>query len=330
MLSGRAPCIAKRMNALEHHVFLVNGIRMHVATQGEGPLVVLCHGWPELGYSYRHQLSALAAAGFRAVAPDMRGYGQTDAPDDVAAYTICHLVGDIVGLVAALGESSAFVVGHDWGAPVAWACAQMRPDLFKAVAAMSVPHRGRAPADPLAMLRESGHGDYYLCYFQEPGVAEAELERDVRTTLRKVLTGTLDPEHRDDPLRVRPGGGFLGPRRAPERLPAWLTEADLDVFVTAYQRTGFRGGLSWYRNLSRNWELTAPWHGAKITQPALFIAGSRDPVNAGRRGEQALANMRVMVPGVRVQIFEGAGHWIQQERPREVNDALIAFLRSVG
>jgi pimeloyl-ACP methyl ester carboxylesterase len=319
------------MSEVEHLHLDVNGIRMHVAAQGEGPLVLLCHGWPELWYSYRHQLPALAQAGFRAVAPDMRGYGETDAPADVSAYSLFHLVGDMVALVTALGESSAVVVGHDWGAPVAWACAQMRPDVFRAVAAMSVPHRGRSPREPLAMLRQSGYGDYYFLYFQEPGVAEAEFEQDVRTSMRKILSGLSGdaPAGAERLGRVPAGRGFLDGHDDPEQLPSWLSERDLDTFVAAFERTGFRGGLSWYRNMSRNWELGAPWQGAKIAQPALFIAGSRDPVNFGRRGVQAMANMEVAVPHLHKLIIEGAGHWIQQERPREVNEALLRFLSSL-
>jgi pimeloyl-ACP methyl ester carboxylesterase len=320
------------MSELEHRYLDVNGIRMHVAEQGKGPLVLLCHGWPELWYSYRHQLPALAAAGFRAVAPDMRGYGETSAPEQVSAYSLLHLVGDMVALVTALCESSAVVVGHDWGAPVAWACAQMRPDVFRAVSAMSVPYRGRGPAEPLEMLRKSGWGDYYFLYFQEPGVAEAELERDVRTSVRTILFGLSGdaPPGSEALGRVPAGSGFLDGCANPEQLPPWLTEQDVDTFVAAYARTGFRGGLNWYRNLSRNWALSSPWQGAKITQPALFIAGTRDPVNFGRRGVQALANMEVAVPNLRKLILEGAGHWIQQERPREVNQALISFLQSLG
>jgi pimeloyl-ACP methyl ester carboxylesterase len=222
-------------------------------------------------------------------------------------------------------------VGHDWGAAVAWACAQLRPDVFRAVAAMSVPHAARAPHEPLAFLRRVGYGEYYVLYFQEPGVAEAELERDVRISLRKILVGLSGDAPPDCPPigHVPTGTGLLDGRATPERLPSWLTERDLDVFAAAYQRTGFRGGLSWYRNMSRNWELAAPWQGATIAQPALFIAGSRDPMVAGERGVHALASMQVAVPQVRTQILEGAGHWIQQERPREVNEALISFLHSL-
>ena len=315
---------------LEHHVLSVNGIRMHVAAQGQGPLVVLCHGWPELWYSWRHQLAALAAAGFRAVAPDMRGYGETEAPADVEAYSAFHLAGDIVALVSALGASTAIIVGHDWGASVAWTCALLRPDVFPAVAALSVPHRGRAPGEPLSMLRQSGYGDYYWLYFQEPGVAEAEFEADVRASMRKILvclSGDAPPGS-ESIGRIPKGGGFLAGREAPAQLPSWLSEADLDTYVAAFERTGFRGGLNWYRNITRNWELQAPWQDARIRQPALFMAGTRDGVLAGKRGAASLANMRVSVPNVDIRLIDGAGHWIQQERPQEVSDALVAFARA--
>ena len=309
----------------------VNGINIHAAELGEGPLVLLCHGWPELWYSWRHQLPALAAAGFRAVAIDMRGYGETDAPADVSAYNILQLVGDTVGVVAALGEERAIMVGHDWGATVAWASAQLRPDVFYAVAGLSVPHRGRGPADPIAMLRASGSENYYWMYFQEPGVAEAELERDVTMSIRKVLYGASGDSPTAGSLGNVPAGrGFLDQRDDPTELPAWLTKEDIAVYAAAFTRTGFRGGLNWYRNLSLNWELQSPWQGAKITQPALFIAGSRDPMIVGKRGLASLANMQRVVPGVQSSILEGAGHWIQQERPNEVNAALVAFAKSVA
>src|SRR6185295_12873545 len=229
----------------------VNGIEMNVAEYGEGPLVLMCHGWPELWYSWRHQLVALAAAGFRAVAPDMRGFGRTSAPDDVASYTILHNVGDVVGLVDALGEKRALIVGHDWGAPVAWHAALMRPDVFPAVVAMSVPHRRRGPHAPLDTLRKAGKSDYYWIYFQEQA-AEDEFARDAAFTLRRLFHigfgETPEPEKMG--LYVDRARGFLGaPREV--ALPPWLTEADIDVFAAEYRRTGFRGGLNWYRNIDR-------------------------------------------------------------------------------
>ena len=317
-----------RDQELRHHTVAVNGINMHVAERGAGPLVVLCHGWPELWYSWRHQLSALAAAGYRAVAPDMRGFGETDAPARADEYTIFHSVGDIVGLVAALGERQAIVIGHDWGAPVAWTAAMLRPDVFPAVIAMSVPHRPRSADAPLKLLRQAGLHNFYWCYFQTPGVAEAEFERDPSTTLRKLLYGVSGdaPSDRENPLVIPEGKGFLDSMIVPENLPAWLQEEDVAKMIGEYRRTGFRGGLNWYRNIDRNWELTAPWHGATIRQPALFIAGLRDPVIAGKRGEIAIEQMTRAVPGVKKVMIDRAGHWIQQERPQEVNGAVLEFL----
>ena len=311
---------------LTHRYLNVNGLRMHVAEQGQGPLVVLCHGWPELGRSWRHQLPALAAAGFRAVAPDMRGYGQTDAPSDVAAYSILHLVGDVVALVAALGEQKAYVVGHDWGSTVAWNAAAMRPDLFPAVVGMSVPARARSAAAPLETLRSRGHGDFYWIYFQEPGVAEAEFERDPESSLRRLMLSSK----RENGLRVPAGKGFLDGSVDPGTLPAWFTQEDLAALACEYRRTGFRGGLNWYRNIDRNWELSAPFAGVKIHQPALFIAGTRDAVIHGPMGEAALAQLPEVVPGLRRKVLlEGAGHWINEERADDVNAELIRFLREL-
>ena len=258
----------------------VNGIEMFLLEQGEGPLVVLCHGWPELSYSWRHQVPALAAAGFHVVAPDMRGYGGTSAPQDISAYTLFDLVGDIAGLVDALGEKQAVVVGHDWGAPVAWHCAMFRPDIFTKVAGLSVPPPLRGRGRPLETLRQSGITNFYWQYFQPPGVAEAEFERNIAATMRVVLGGRRLSSDPAAALFIQDGKGFLGDPDLARPLPKWLNEADLAHFTEAYTKSGFRGGLNWYRNLDRNWELTAPWQGAQIHQPSLFIAGSKDSVSA--------------------------------------------------
>jgi pimeloyl-ACP methyl ester carboxylesterase len=317
--------------AIRHRSVEVNGIRMHIAELGSGPLVLMCHGWPELWYSWRHQMPALAEAGFHVVAPDMRGFGQTDAPLDVQAYSVLHLVGDMVGLVEVLGEKSALIIGHDWGAPIAWHSAMFRPDVFRAVVGMSVPHRTRGSAAPLQMLRQAGLDGYYWFYFQTQA-AELEFERDVPTTLRKLLCSLERevPRDRPHPLVVAEGGGFLDGVVVPDQLPSWLQEDDVQTFAAEYQRTGFRGGLNLYRNLDRNWELTAPWAGARIEQPALFLAGTHDPVIAGRRGERALADMKRCVPNLQQRLFDGAGHWIQQERAAEVNSALLEFLKPLA
>jgi pimeloyl-ACP methyl ester carboxylesterase len=307
-----------------------NGIRMHVVEQGTGPLVVLCHGFPESWYSWRHQLPALAAAGYRAVAPDMRGYGKTDAPGEIERYTQLHHVGDMVALLDALGEPHAVIVGHDWGAPVAWNAALLRPDRFRAVGAFSVPYSPRGSVRPTEALR-AAYGDrfMYMLYFQTPGVAEQELERDARVTIRRMLYALSGEAPAGTGFRdKRRGATLLDGMPDPPALPAWLTDEDLDVYTAEFQRTGFRGGLNWYRNLDRSWELLAPWHHATVTVPALFIAGECDPVIAMMRA--SLDQLRETVPNLtRSILLPGCGHWTQQERPAEVNEALIAFLRSL-
>jgi pimeloyl-ACP methyl ester carboxylesterase len=303
-----------------------NGIDIFLLERGEGPLVVLCHGWPELSYSWRHQIPALAAAGFHVAAPDMRGFGRTGAPADINAYSIFDHVGDMVALVAALGEKRAIIVGHDWGAPVAWHAALFRPDVFSAVAGMSVPPPSRGRGRPLDTLRESGITNFYWQYFQTLGVAEREFERDVDVTMRTLLgRGFSDPAAS---LFIEDGKGFLGDVSALRPLPDWLSEADLSYFSEAYRKSGFRGGLNWYRNIDRNWDLTAPWQGAQIHQPSLFIAGSNDSVITGLIGAKRVTEMERVLPNLKQKlIINGAGHWVQQERAAEVNAALIAFLK---
>jgi pimeloyl-ACP methyl ester carboxylesterase len=309
---------------ITHRTVDTNGIRMHVAEQGAGPLVLLCHGFPESWYSWRHQLPALAAAGYHAVAPDMRGYGGTDQPEAIDQYTQLHHVGDMIGLLDALGEETAVIVGHDWGAPVAWNAALLRPDRFRAVAGLSVPYTPRGGTRPTeALARAYGETFMYMLYFQTPGVAEAELGRDVRSTVRRVLYGISGDGGGMPVLPKR--STFLESMPDPDTLPAWLGEADIDFYTGEFARTGFRGGLNWYRNLDRTWELMAAWRGARITVPALFVAGDRDPVIL--RNRAAMDGLAETVPGLRERVLlPGAGHWTQQERPAEVNDALITFL----
>ena len=302
-----------------------NGIELFLTEQGSGPLVLLCHGWPELSHSWRHQLPALAGAGFHAVAPDMRGFGRTSAPADILAYSIFDMVGDMVALVAALGETKAIIIGHDWGAPVAWHAAMFRPDIFTAVGGLSVPPPWRGRERPLETLSKSGIDNFYWQYFQTPGIAEKEFERDIDYTMRAVSFG-VDPS-----LFLKDGLGFLGDTSIERKLPTWISAADHAHVVESYTRSGFRGGLNWYRNIDRNWELTAPWHGAKIYQPAIFIAGAQDSVVTGIIGGKRVTEMDRVLPNLkRKLIIEGAGHWIQQERPDEVNAALISFLKDVG
>ena len=325
------------MSELTHRTIDVNGLHMHLAEQGEGPLVLLCHGFPESWYSWRHQLKALADAGFRAIAPDMRGYGETDAPASADQYSLFHLVGDMVGVLDALGESTAVIAGHDWGAPVAWHAALLRPDRFRAVIGLSVPFRPRGPAPPTASMARTDSASFYQLYFQEPGVAEAELELDARLSLRKILFAASGDASRHGggaprgPIAMVPrDGGFLSVMSNPETLPAWLTETDLDVYGRQFARSGFRGGLNWYRNIDRNWELLAPYAGAVVRVPALYVAGDRDLVVHFPGMDRLLASLPRFVPQLRrTLMLPGCGHWTQQERANEVNVAIIEFLESL-
>ena len=256
---------------------------MRVAEAGSGPLVILCHGFPETSYSWRHQLPALAAAGFHAVAPDLRGYGGSEAPGRVEDYTLLHLVGDALALLDALGDEQAVIAGHDWGAPLAWHAALLRPDRFRAVIGLSVPYRPRGTARPTSLMPQTADAQFYQLYFQTPGVPEAELERDVRGTLRRLLywaSGDAPPTSgAGGPVgMVRRSGGLLDGMSDPELLPPWLTERDVDAYAVEFARTGFRGPLNWYRNIDRNWELSAPFAGARVTVPALYVVGDRDLV----------------------------------------------------
>ncbi|PWT86205.1 MAG: epoxide hydrolase [Proteobacteria bacterium] len=318
------------MPEITHRMIETNGIRLHVAEQGEGPLVVLCHGFPECWYSWRHQLAALAKAGFRAVAPDLRGYGRSDRPEEVEKYTILHDIGDIVGLVDALGGEPAVIAGHDVGATIAWQAALLRPDRFRAVIALSVPFRPRGfggSVPPTTLMPQNEDAVFYQLFFQTPE-AEAAFGRDIRRTLRSAfysLSGDRPPS--------AGGGAFadagMVPRKGaaladPASLPAWLTESDIDVYVAEFTRSGFRGPLAWYRNVDRSWELLAPFAGAVVTVPALYMAGDRDFVAA------VFGKQSAIFPKLRPTItLAGCGHWTEQERAPEVSAAMIDFLRSL-
>lgn len=308
----------------------VNGIRMRIAMQGAGPLVLLCHGFPELWYSWRHQIEALSSAGFRVVAPDMRGYGGTDAPLQVEAYTRLHLIGDMVDLVRVLGERQAVIAGHDWGAIVAWGAALTRPDLFHAVIGMSVPFAPPDPTDILKALEDRGIHDHYLQYFQAPGVAEAELEQDTEAAIRRLLHCGSGDWHGVPAFGRLPGQGFLDHMEVPRRLPTWLTEDDISHYTGEFRRTGFRGGLNWYRTMRLSAELMAPWRDCIIRQPSLFMAGTRDSVLGFPVIPQLIAAFPKTLPGLRgCHLLNGAGHWVQQERPEEVSALMLDFLRAL-
>ena len=327
------------MNGITHRFIKTNGIRMHLAEKGTGPLVLLCHGFPECWYSWRHQIDALATAGFHAVALDMRGYGQTEKPEAIDQYTLLHLVGDMVGVLDELGAETAVIAGHDWGAPVAWHAALLRPDRFRGIIALSVPYPPRGKVRPTTVMPQTDDAVFYQLHFQTPGVAEAELEYDVRAYIRGIMlriSGDFESSTGGTGNfgMVPRVGGFLALMSRsdgkPVSLPGWITEADVDFFTAEFARTGLRGGLNWYRNIDRNWELLAPFAGARVTVPALFIAGERDPVLAFPGAADMVANLPKFVTDLRATtILPGCGHWTQQERPAEVNAAMIAFLQGL-
>jgi pimeloyl-ACP methyl ester carboxylesterase len=316
---------------MRHRIVDSNGIRIHCVEDGDGPLVLLVHGFPESWYSWRHQLPALAAAGYRAVAIDVRGYGRSSCPRAVEDYRMMKMVGDVVGLLPALGASRACLVGHDWGAPIVWNSALLRPDLFWGVAGLSVPYAPRGDGPTLAAMRArfGATEEFYVEYFQEPGRAEAEIEEDVRRWLLGFYWCASGDVPRPAPnIALIPRGAKMRDRFVyPESPPGWLTDADLDFYAGEFERTGFTGGLNRYRNVDRDWEDFAAFAGAPIQVPALFVGGDRDgPTMWGMTSIERFAQT---LPRLwRSEILPGCGHWIQQERPEETNRLLVDFLNA--
>jgi pimeloyl-ACP methyl ester carboxylesterase len=308
----------------------VGGLRMHFAEQGSGPAILLLHGFPESWYSWRHQLDALAQVGYRAIAPDQRGYGQTDAPGAIEAYSQLRLVGDVVGLLDALEVERAIAVGHDWGAPVAWNAALLRPDRFRAVVGVSVPWFPPLPGRPTESLAALSRDVFnYVLYFQAVGPAEAELGGDVRASLRRIffaLSGDL-------PTERRPWGRLPRSARLMDQMPeppgplAWLSEKDLDFFAGEFERRGFGPGLNWYRNLDRSAEELRAFRGRRPEVPAAFIQGEFDFPGADAGAFERMAAL----PRWRgAEVIAGAGHWVQQEKPALFNAALLRLLGRLG
>jgi pimeloyl-ACP methyl ester carboxylesterase len=293
---------------MPHHRHVrLNGIDVYITEQGEGPLVLLLHGFPETSYAWRHQIGALAAAGYHVVAPDQRGYGSTDRPEGIDQYSIFHLVGDVVALIRELGEEQAVVVGHDWGSTVAWHTALLRPDVVRGVVGISVPPRPRGSLPPLTVTKQRFGEDFYQNRFQEPGVAETEMEKDIASILRATFTDVGTAES--------------------EKLPAWLTEQDLATFVDQFTASGFTGSLNWYRNLDQNWAQTAAWQDAPITPPSLYISGENDVVRTFYPMDDSA---KAIVPNLLgIVNVPDCGHWTQQERPDVINDALLDFLTNL-
>lgn len=331
--------------------------RLHVAEQGAGPLVLLVHGFPELGYSWRHQLPALAAAGYRAVAYDQRGYGRSSKFWTPESYRIDELVADACGVVAALGERQAVIVGHDWGAPVAWTAAWLHPETFRGVVGMSVPFAGRAligvPGNPFGEHRPddyqrelAGPGqDFYHTYWSTLGPVIEEVEQDVAGWVRDIMYSVsgeglaaagFDPSAADPITLIRqsavciPHGAQMRERfMTPDTLPAWLSEGDLAVYVEAFERSGFHGPFSLYRNLQADWEYLAPWADTPLTTPAYFIGAEYDVATLwGAQAREQVAEKATDYRGETV--LSGCGHWIQQERPDETNELLLDFLAGLG
>ncbi len=318
------------MKQRNFQIIETNGVRLRTVVEGKGPLVILLHGFPQCWYLWRHQIDSLVEAGFQVAVPDQRGYGGSDRPEPIESYNIVNLTHDVVGLADALGHEQFFVVGHDWGAPVAWHTALLYPKRVKAVMGMSVPYvRGRAGV----MTRQENFGDnfWYIVYFQQPGVAEAELEANIRKSLRMTYFVASGDAPEGLWLVQKPATAkFLDGLIDPETLPAWLTEEDLDYYVAQYQQSGFRGPLNWYRNIDRNVEITPELETAKIERPSFFIAGSKDPVlSFGGGGWVDLMDSWVTDMRGKV-IIDGAGHWVQMERPAAVNEALLGFLKTVA
>jgi pimeloyl-ACP methyl ester carboxylesterase len=306
-----------------------NGVTLRCVVEGSGPLVVLLHGFPQCWYLWRHQIDPIARAGFRVAVPDQRGYGGSEAPEAIEAYNIVDLSADVAGIADALGEERFIVVGHDWGAPVAWHTALLHEARVRAVAGLSVPYmRGGVPK---MMTRQEFWGDrfWYIVYFQTPGVAEAELEADLRRSLRLIYLSASADAAADVLVKKPKTAGFLDGMVDVDPLPAWLSEEDLDYYVEQYRNNGFRGPVSWYRNIERNHEITPQLDGKKIAQPAFFLAGSEDPV-LKFPGDMFNAMDAHFVDLRGKHLVEGAGHWLQLERPAEVTERLVGFLKSVS
>ncbi|KAK9288346.1 hypothetical protein L1049_016799 [Liquidambar formosana] len=314
------------MEGIVHRTISVNGINMHIAEKGEGPIILFIHGFPELWYSWRHQIMALSSLGFRAVAPDMRGYGDTDAPASPTSYSCFHVVGDLIGLldVIAADQEKVFVVGHDWGALIAWYFCLFRPDRVKALVNMTVPFIRRNPEMKTVESLRAVYGDhYYICRFQEPGVMDAELAKIGVVRAQKIFLKpgpvflTEDMEPGDSP-------------NTPVILPPWLTEEDANYFDSIFKKSGFTGGLNYYRALDLNWELTAPWTGSQVKVPVKFIVGDLDVTynSLGMKEYIHGGEFKKDVPYLQeVVVMEGAAHFCNQEKPDETNKHIYDFIQ---
>ncbi|XP_061994053.1 uncharacterized protein LOC133711991 [Rosa rugosa] len=317
------------MEGVEHRTVKVNGINMHVAEKGQGPVVLLLHGFPELWYSWRHQIQTLASLGYRAIAPDLRGFGDTDAPADSSSYTCFHVVGDLVALLDAVvgDQENVFVIGHDWGALMAWYLCLFRPDRVKALVNLSVQFIPRNPQSKTIESMKAAYGDdYYICRFQEPGEIEAEF---AQIGTARVIREFLTLRH-PGPLFLPKGKGFGHPPDAPIALPSWLSEDDVNYYVSKFEKKGFTGGLNYYRNFDRNWELLAPWIGAQVKVPVKFIVGDQDLVYNSLGAKDFIHNggFKKYVPFLEeVVVMEGVAHFNNQEKADEISEHIHDFIK---
>jgi pimeloyl-ACP methyl ester carboxylesterase len=316
----------------EFRTVQVGELKLNCAIEGSGPLVVMVHGFPESWYSWRHQIGPIAKAGFTACAIDVRGYGGSDKPHPVADYAMEHMVADVAGLIEVLSpDAPAVIIGHDWGAPIVWNTALIRPDRVRAVAGLSVPYMGvasRSFSETIDEVFTSRGRFFYQHYFQKEGVAEAEMEADVRGALRRfyyAISG--DAPDGTWPLDKPVSATLLDRLPDPDPFPAWLTAADLDYFVGEFEASGFRGPINRYRNHDADFIYLQEFEGRRINQPALFIGGERDLVLSMMGRRDFVTAMRAQIPDLRgADVLPGCGHWTQQERPAEVNERLLAWL----
>ncbi|MGC0367420.1 pimeloyl-ACP methyl ester carboxylesterase [Rhodococcus sp. 27YEA15] len=323
--TSAVPAASVVSGSAERLVAQVNGITMSYLSQGTGPLVVFMHGFPDLAISWRRQMKAVADAGYRAIAPDMRGYGGTDAPEDADSYSQFHLAGDITGLMDHLGASSAVLVGHDMGATLGWTIATLVPARVRGVVIASVPHKPRGAGAPV----ESSPQRFYQRLFQDVGIEEHDLDEKVDTFLPGIFDRLSGSSEFGAPpsLMVPEGGHFSDLFTPPSAAPEWMGAEDLGTYVNTFRRTGFRGALNWYRNIDRNWHTAAPWAPGHVSVPASFVVGTADVTYALFHANGVIDSQRDRVPLLREsRILDGVGHWTAQESPDEVNDVILTFL----
>ena len=310
-----------------------NGIKLRVAIEGNGPLVIMVHGFPELWYSWRHQIKPIAEAGYRAVAFDVRGYGGSDKPHEIESYGMANNMADVVGLIDAFEEEKAILIGHDWGAPIVWNTASLHKNRVSAVAGLSVPYRKRGPVSNIQSWRNLYKDKFfYQLYFQKEGIAERELESDVNMSLRKLYFSISGgASSLDSWLSKPPSTSLLEDLENPDPFPKWLTDKDLQYYVENFSAGGFRGPINRYRNQDLDFD-NLPLMGVEpVEQPSCFIGGSKDVVRTFVPGLDLYQEPDIHCSDMRVsRVIEGAGHWVQQEAPKEVNIALLEFLKSLN